>query len=233
MKPQDLKSARQQRGWTQKEAAARLGLSQPYLSMLETGRRPLPVRLARKLVRLYALPPTALPPSGSPQKPLSTDNQTLAEELARLGYPGFAYFRTRRRAKHPAEVLLTALAKDDLEARLTEALPWLLLHFEDLDASWLSQQARLLNLQNRLGFVVTLARQVAESTPRYQERTPTLRQLEQELGRSRLAAEDTLCQTSLLEAERRWLSQNRSQEAKYWNLLTDWRPEMLRYAAHA
>src|SRR5204862_2965596 len=44
-----------------------------------------------------------------------------------LGYPGFTHLRPRRWAlKNPAEVLLAALAQDDLEPRLVEALPWLL-----------------------------------------------------------------------------------------------------------
>lgn len=231
MKARDLQLARCRRGWNQKEAAARLGLSQPYVSMLETGRRAVTSSLARKLVRLYALPPTVLPVSESPRSLGPTDNQTLAEELAKLGYPGFAYLGTRRRSKNPAEVLLVALAMDDLEARVTEGLPWLLLHYEDLDASWLCEQARLRNLQNRLGFVVNLARRVAETNPRYQNQAQSLRELEMELDRSRLVHEDTLCQCSLTEGERGWLRENRPEEAKHWNLLTDWRPETLRYGA--
>jgi hypothetical protein len=34
----------------------------------------------------------------------------------------------------------------------------------------------------------------------------------------------------LNEAERRWLRTNRSVEAKQWNLLSDMRPETVRYA---
>lgn len=182
-------------------------------------------------MRVYGLAPTVLPLTGPAGKAGLADNQTLAEELAKLGYPGFAYLRTRQRAKNPAEVLLTALAMDDLEPRLTEALPWLLLEYRDLDAGWLSAQARLANLQNRLGFVVNLGRRVAESLPRYADRVRALLELEQELRRSRLADEDTLCQASLPAAKRRWLEQNRPPEAVYWHLLTDWRPEALRYVA--
>ena len=231
MKARDLKLAREKRGWSQKEAADRLGVSQPYLSMLETGKRSLSPQLVQKAMHVYQLPPTFLPCTGLSERPELLDNQTLAEGLGRLGYPGFAYLRTRRRTKNPAEVLLAALSKDDLEARLTEALPWLLLHYADgLDTSWLVDQARVHNLQNRLGFVANLARRAAEATPRYQHRARVLRQLEQNLERSRLAREDTLCQTSLPEAKRRWLEENRPPEARHWNLLTDWRPETLRHA---
>ncbi len=222
---QDLKQRRRERGWSQEEAAVRLGLSQSYVSMLENGSRPLSPRLARKVARVYGLP-TALPVS----EPKPTDNQTLAEALARLEYPGFAYLRTRRQRKNPAEVLLTALATDDLEARVTEALPWLLLQYADrLDTQWLLGQARQHTLQNKLGFVVNLARQVAEATPQYRGRVPVLTWLEQNLQMSRLASEDTLCQARMSDVRRRWLRENRTREAMYWNLLTDWRPEALRY----
>lgn len=232
MNAQNLKSQRQQRGWTQKETAARLDVSQPYLSLLESGKRPLTPALARRVYRVYGLPPSVLPPSDLPPTGQLPDNQALAEELGRLGYPGFAYLRARRPAKNPAEVLLLALAQDDLEARLTEALPWLLLRYADtLDTRWLVAQARLHNLQNRLGFVVTLARRAAQARPKLRDRAQRLLELENELRQSRLAREDTLCQASLHLAKRRWLEQNRPEDAVYWNLWADWRPEHLRYVA--
>ena len=222
---QDLKQRRRERGWSQEDAAVRLGLTQSYAFMPERGSRPLSPRLARKVARVYGLP-TALPVS----EPKPTDNQTLAEALARLEYPGFAYLCTRRHRKNPAAVLLTALATDDLEARVTEALPWLLLQYADrLDTQWLLGQARQHTLQNKLGFVVNLARQVAEATPQYRGRVPVLTWLEQNLQMSRLASEDTLCQARMSDVRRRWLRENRTREAAYWNLLTDWRPEALRY----
>ena len=232
MNPPDLKWARRQRRWSQKEAATRLGLSQPYLAMLETGKRPLSAQLVRRVVRVYGLPPTALPLPEPPRTPTRAEAQTLAEQLAALGYPGFAYLRRRCWKKNPAAVLLTALAQSDLEARLTEALPWLLLRYWDLNATWLVEQAKRRDLQNRLGFLVSLARQVARRVdPLNQSRNQALAELEESLERSRLAREDTLCQASLTEPERRWLKENRPEEAARWNLLTDWRPEALRYAA--
>ena len=57
------------------------------------------------------------------------DGQRLVEDLAKLDYPGFAYVRTRVRSKNPGEVLLTALAQENLEGRAAEALPWLLLRY--------------------------------------------------------------------------------------------------------
>lgn len=230
MMEQEFTHARRRRGWTQLEAAHRLGVSQPYLSMLEAGKRPLPLSLARKAMRVLQLAPTVLPLTEPMLRREVADNQSLAEELAKLGYPGFAYLRSRRRARNPAEVLLAALANDDLEARLAEALPWVLLEFgNQLDLDWLVQHAKLNNLQNRLGFVANLARRVAQQHPNYQEQVPVLRQLEQSLERSRLLQEDTLCQASLPQAKLQWLAAHRPPEAVDWNLLTDWRPEYLRY----
>ena len=231
MKLQELKSTRKRRKWTQQEAAVRLGLSQSYLSMLENGRRWLTPRVARKLARAYELPPTALPLSEPTVTSAPVDAQELAEQVAALGYPGFAYLRSRRRVrkKNPAEVLLGALAQGNLEPRLTEALPWLVFHYWDLDADWLLDQVKRRDLQNRLGFVVTLARRLANKRNERDARTQALAELEQRLDQSRLAREETLCQAAVSEAERRWLANQRSEEAKYWGLLTDWRPEMVRY----
>lgn len=231
MEGQDLKAARKRRGWSQKEAARRLDASQPYLSLLEAGKRVLTPWLARRAARVFGLPPTALPLSTTNFTEGAPSDQVLAEHLANLGYPGFAYLRSRRLKKNPTDVLLAALAKEDLEPRLTEALPWLLLRYEDLDSEYLVKGARLQNVQNRLGFVVNLARRVAEATAGYGNCVPRLWQLEQELERSRLAVEDTLCRASLPEAKRRWLEANRPPEAAHWHLLTDWRPETLRYVA--
>src|ERR1700676_3331252 len=45
-------------------------------------------------------------------------------------------------------------------------------------STWLVEQGRKLNLQNRLGFVVSLARQVSGRDPRNEQRTCTFRGLE-------------------------------------------------------
>ena len=155
-----LRTARQSRGWTQVRAAARLGLSQPYLAMLEAGQRPLTPAVARRAMRVYGLPPTVLHPAGVAPRVTA---ETLARDLAALGYPGFGHLGRRAgAAKHPGAVLLTALAQTELEARAVEALPWLLLRYWDLDQEWLLREAKTRDLQNRLGFVVSLARELAE-----------------------------------------------------------------------
>jgi hypothetical protein len=156
------------------------------------------------------------------------DAQRLVEHLARLGYPGFTYLRSRVTKKNPGEVLLTALAQESLEARAAEALPWLLLRYWKMDFKWLVEQAKKFDLQNRLGFVVDLSRRLSEKSPE-SERTSVLSELEAVLDRSRLAREDAFFRPPRNNAEREWLRQNRPEEARHWNLLTDLRPEHLQY----
>lgn len=230
MNSTDLKSARLTKGLSQVQAATRLGVSQPYLAMLESGRRRLTPKLARRAMKVYGLPPTVLPPS-EPLARHRVDAETLASDLAALGYPGFAYLRPRNwKPKNPSEVLLAALAQDDLEARLVEALPWLVVRYWPLDGDWLVREAKLRDLQNRLGFVVSLARRLAERAGD-ERKARALKELETDLERSRLAREDTLCEASMREPLRRWLAENRSEEGKRWNLLTDWTADALRYVA--
>ena len=218
MNGEQLRNARLERGWSQQEAAARLGVSQAYLSMLESGRRS-PAPLARKLMHVYGLPPTILPAS-EVRENVSAD--FLARELARLGYPGFAHLRRGGGNMNPAEFLLTALAQRSLEARVAEGLPWLVLRYPDMSRDFLVREARARNLQNRLGFVVSLARRAGQRDD--------LQGLEQALADSKLEKEDSFCK-ELNEAERAWLREHSSEEAKQWHLLSDMRPEVLRYVA--
>jgi transcriptional regulator with XRE-family HTH domain len=228
MRGETFQAARRRRGWTQAEAGARLGVSQAYVALLEKGHRRFPPKLARKAVRLFKLSAGLLPPSGKAL--LAVTSHELARDLGRLGYPGFAYMRGAR-MKNPGEVLLAALARPELDSRIAEALPWILLHYPELDNTWLVTQARMLNVTNRLGFAVDLARRVCErngetETSRYH----ALSRLADSLRLGRLEAEDTFGQDSLTGKERDWLRVNRSADARAWHVLTDWRPEMLPYA---
>jgi transcriptional regulator with XRE-family HTH domain len=230
MRTHDLRAVRVAKKWTQVEAAPRLGVSQPYLAMLERGQRRLTPKLALRAAKLYDLAPTDVPRSRQ-ELPTRLNAATLAKDLAGLGYPGFAYLRSRHwTPKNPGEVLLTALAQDELEPRLVEALPWLALRYWSLDWSWVVREAKVRDLQNRLGFVVGLARHLAARVGD-ERKARSLVDLEAQLDRSRLAREDTLCRASLPEPERRWLVEHRPEAAKHWNLLTDWTADALRYAA--
>ncbi len=98
-----------------------------------------------------------------------------------------------------------------------------------MDWDWLVQNAKLNDLQNRLGFVATMAKQVAEK----HEDGARARRLQEYAGvldRARLVKEDTLCHESITQVERNWLRVNRPEEAKHWNLLTDMREQNLTHA---
>ncbi len=114
----DLRNARKRRGWTQEQAAKKLGMTQAYLSMLESGRRALSRPATARVLRRLDIPPTALPLreelnwSASP-------NDLLRGEFAALGYPGFSYLHRNRAVRHnPAQVLFTALNEPDLDMRV-------------------------------------------------------------------------------------------------------------------
>jgi transcriptional regulator with XRE-family HTH domain len=215
----ELKQTRLGRGHTQQVAAARLGVTQAYFSMLENGERKPSSALARKLMREYGLSPTVLPVSDTP---LNTTPVFMARELAALGYPGFAHLRRGLKRMNPAKFLLAALEQNNLEARVAEGLPWLVFRYPDMDFNWLVTQARMKNLQNRLGFAVTMAKLASHN--------PALEGPERSLADSKLEREDTFCR-ELNDVERDWLRENRSEQAAQWNLLSDLRPDQMRYVA--
>jgi transcriptional regulator with XRE-family HTH domain len=218
MRLEQLKQARLRLGHTQQQAADRLGVTQAYFSMLEKGARKPSPELARKLMREYEVPPTVLPVTDTR---VNATPDFLARELATLGYPGFAHLG-RAKKVNPAKFLLVALGQNNLEARVADGLPWLVSRYADMDFDWLVPQARLKNLQNRLGFCLTLARLAT--------RNDNLQRPERELADSKLAKEDSFCR-ELSEPERNWLRQHRSEQAREWNLLSDLRPDALRYVA--
>src|SRR5947207_9591091 len=102
----DLKEGRTRKGWTQQEAARRLGVSQPYLSLLENDSRPVPENLAHKASALFGLSPTRLPMKTSWHSLQAKENDALAAELAALRYPGLSYLKVARKP-NPTEVLLS------------------------------------------------------------------------------------------------------------------------------
>src|SRR5437870_12280155 len=101
MTAQDLVQGRTLMKLTQVAAAAKLGVSQPYLSLLEQGERHAPSSLARRAAKLYRLPATNLPVTMAVTPRPNVAPDRLAKELAALGYPGFAYMRGGRK-RNPA-----------------------------------------------------------------------------------------------------------------------------------
>jgi hypothetical protein len=88
--------------------------------------------------------------------------------------------------------------------------------------SWLLETARKFNLQNKLGFVVRVARRAAE-TRSDKTKSQELVQLDN------LLQEDFFYRPPRSESERDWLRENRTADAADWNPLTDMRPEHLFY----
>jgi hypothetical protein len=119
---------------------------------------------------------------------------------------------------NPAEVLVRTLKAANVDARIVEALPWVLLAYPRLDWDWLVREVKSNDLQNRLGFVVTLARRLAQGRGGSRA-VETLSHWEHVLGRSRLQREEAF-RVSLTDAERQWLRANRSTEAAQWNVLS-------------
>jgi hypothetical protein len=154
----------------------------------------------------------------------------LQKELAALGYPGFAHVPAKKRS-NPAGVVFAAVIQPDLDTRLVEALPWVMSAFTDLDWPWLRDRAKLRNVQNRLAYIVHLAREVVGSRTENGPAMQILSAWERDLEEARLAREDTLCRDSMSRRERSWLKVHRPPAAEHWNLLTSLTLEQLSYAA--
>lgn len=195
---------------TQVAAASLLGVSQPYLSLLEKGVRPLTAVLRNRMKTT----------GGHVEQ--GTSDDLFRAQLSTLGYPGFAHVARSRSRPRPGAVLMAVLAKPDADARVVEAMPWLVAAFKSqFDFGSMVRQAKLQNLQNRLGFVLQVAGV---------DRPGGLMAV-RELERARLLQEDTLCWGSMPGATREWMRANRSPLAQHWNVLTRLRAEDLHNAA--
>ncbi len=194
---------RSRMGLTQAEASRRLGVSQTYVSLMEDGRRPVGAALRERL-RLSG-------GTGRPAVTAGTD--WFVVQLARLGYPGFSHFRARGRRPAPDRLLRAALTARDLDARVSAALPWLARKYSaEVNWRWLSEEARLHDFQNRLGFLMDLAE---EENPR-----DSYVEVKRGLERSRLLMEATFCWDSMPDAVRAWMRSNRTAAAERWNVLS-------------
>ena len=111
----------------------------------------------------------------------------------------------------PEAILLEVLSQPDADARVAEALPWVVRRYAgQMDFRRLSRQAKLRDLQNRMGFVLEAAgtnkRGVAEALG--------------DLEGARLLRESTLCWDSMPAATRQWMRTSRSSRARHWNMLS-------------
>jgi transcriptional regulator with XRE-family HTH domain len=229
MTGQDWTTGRKNAGLTQVHAAQALGISQPYLSQLEKGARVGSPALEKQATVFYGLSPTVLP-LPERQDPNAVAPNRLQYEFAALGYPGFAHISSKQ-PTNPAAVLFAALVQANLDTRLVEALPWVVFTYPDLDWPWVRNHAKLRNIQNRLGYIVHLAKEVARRRSAQRDLVHRLASWEGELEEARLARQDTLCRESMPERERSWLKAHRPPAARHWNLLTGLTVEQLSYAA--
>lgn len=213
----NLRIFRQQRGWNQQELARSLGVSQTLVSLWEHGQRRVPVRQLRQLQQLgMELNATDLPLRSK----ASFGELDYAQELSNLGYPGFSHFRSGEPRWNPAQLLVEALSQPDLDRRVAEALPWLAQRYSEMNWDWVTREAKLRNLQNRLGFTLLLAKNLAFQKQEL-EVSDSLARRGESLRQSLLAKEDTYCHEGMTQAERRWLQTSRSAEAAAWNVLSD------------
>lgn len=226
MSGNQVRAARTSRGWNQQYLAKKVSVSQGYVSLLERNRRPVPRRLAAKLASVLEMSATTLPLGET--TPLKQDH--VPSVLGTLGYPGFEYLRTRQRL-NPAEVLFRTLQSDDVDGRVVEALPWLVMRYHDLNWDWLVPLAKQHDLQNRLGFVVSAAKRLAENRGDVVA-TTVLGKWELVLEHSRLQKQDTFSRRTMTESEKKWLQVHGSPNAKRWNLLSSLSTEMFHHATH-
>jgi transcriptional regulator with XRE-family HTH domain len=223
-----LLKERLSRNWEQIETAARLKVSQPYLSLLEAGKRPVTEKLARRAVQVFNLPPTALPvklPPGSVSRPQT--EAILASQLAALGYPKFSHLKKTRKI-NPAVILMSALKEDELDSRVVEALPWLVFNFSDLDWAQVVSSAKLDDAQNRLGFLLSLAYAAAKQV-KDENKQELFKKLLLALEKSRLLHDDSFRRKSLTAAEKTWLRKNRPRLARHWRILSNLAADDLHY----
>jgi transcriptional regulator with XRE-family HTH domain len=186
---------------TQVEAAGILGVSQPYLSLLEKGLRPLTSAVRGRMDA-----------TGQPVPRADTRDDDFRRHLAALGYAPMAHIPKARSAKEPEQLLLSILSAADVDPRVVEGLPWLVREYAArIDFAWLVRHAKLRNLQNRLGFLLQVAGVEGHETA-----AQAIRELED----VRLLQESTLCWDSMPVATRTWMRRNRTRLARHWNILT-------------
>lgn len=219
----NLRDARKHRGWNQEKLAHRLGVSQTLVSLWEQGVRKPPAKRLLQLRQLgWELDPTQLPL----REDRSSHRVDFAQELANLGYPGFSHFRKDEPTWNPAEFLVEALSQSYLDRRTAEGLPWVAFRYSQLDWDWVRRESKLRDLQNRLGFTISLAR-TAAIEKKLPEVANRLEAQEEALRGSLLAKEDTYCNERMTTAERKWLQTHRPPAAAAWHVLCDLIPAEL------
>ena len=147
-----------------------------------------------------------------------------------LGYPGFSHLArfAQLDSEHEgvldlAALLRWAVIQDVLDVRLIEGLPWLIAAYAvKIDWTNLINNTRKDGVQNRLGYLVTLALQLVESKQSLSrpEAHRLLQEVISRLHEIRQSQEQTLMEEWSGPALRSWMRENRPPEASQWHLLT-------------
>jgi len=156
--------------------------------------------------------------------------RAIKDALGALGYPGFLSLFSEIEAEEghdPAVVLMAAIACDRLDEMVLEALPWLVLRYEHLDWNWLLPEARRRGVQNRLGFVVSLALRAGAGSLGM-DRLTRLAAVEEELFACRLTSQETRWLRAA-PAKRDIPGSRRSEEAAQWGVPSALRPDEIRF----
>ena len=202
-----LRRWREQYNLTQVDAARLLGVSQPYLSLLERGVRPLRHELRDQL--------DAVRPR---QAAHGTMDDRLRAQLSALGYPGFAHVESVRPAPEPAVTLLHALSQPTVDARVAEALPWLAREY--MPTHWTGHgscnRRSCGTCKTDWGFWSSSQTRLAE---------PAMQEALDKLDKARLLAEATFCWDEMPIPTRKWMRGHRSPEAEHWNVVSLMRSE--------
>ena len=171
---------------------------------------------------------------------LAFNEDHLEKALAVLGYPGFAYltaylqFETGSKdAFDPGELIRWAITQNVINTRVTEALPWLIAAYAT-QINWekLIGSAQQQKVQNRLGYLASLALQLVESKQTLSR--PEARLLLQEsllrLQGIQQPQEQTLMNEEIGPVMRNWVIGNRPPEAAKWHILTTITTDDLQHA---
>jgi hypothetical protein len=149
-----------------------------------------------------------------------SDQDWMYDELANLGYPCFAHYRKGPASYTPGRFLAHVLDLADVEPRIVEALPWLVYAFPLMEWAWLIEEMRRRGRQNRLGFLVDLAIELAEALGEA-DRVHQLLPQRDLLNMFKLDHEDTLCRLYRTEGMLNRRRDRRSATAARWNIVSD------------
>src|SRR2546423_3271539 len=102
----NLQHWRKRNNLTQVEAAVVLGVSQPYMSLLEKGVRPLTPALRSRMKAIHRT------------NRLDSSAERTRAQLSALRYPGFAHVTPSRAKTSPEALLASVLSQTDADARV-------------------------------------------------------------------------------------------------------------------